>query len=137
MGYEPLVNKNPLRILKTGTNSSSGMGLVLARAGLGKTALLVQVAIDAILQGNRVIHVSVGASIDKTRAWYDDILRHILEEHDVTDPHELLDRVQQHRMIMTFMESAFDRARLEERMNDLIMQDIFKPNCLEIGRAHV
>jgi hypothetical protein len=132
MGYEPLANKNPLRVLKIGQESTSEMGLVMARAGLGKTALLVQIALDSILLGNRVIHVSIGESIDKTRAWYDDILRHILQEESVSKPHELIDMVQRHRMIMTFMESAFNRPRLEERLNDLIMQDIFKPNCLVI-----
>jgi len=132
MGYEPLVNKNPLRILKVGKDSTTEMGLIMARAGLGKTALLVQIALDAILLGNRVIHVSIGESIDKTRAWYDDMLRHILQEHSVSRPHELIDMVQRHRMIMTFKEAAFNRPRLEERLNDLIMQDIFKPNCLVI-----
>lgn len=132
MGYEPLANKNPLRVLKIGKESTSEMGLVMARAGLGKTALLVQIALDSILLGNRVIHVSIGESIDKTRAWYDDILRHILQEQTVDSPHELIDMVQRHRMIMTFLESAFNRPRLEERLNDMIMQDIFKPNCLVI-----
>lgn len=132
MGYEPLANKNPLRVLKIGKESKSEMGLVMARPGLGKTALLVQIALDAILLGNRVIHVSIGESIDKTRAWYDDILRHILQEQSISQPHELIDMIQRHRMIMTFKEAAFTRPRLEERLNDLIMQDIFKPNCLVI-----
>lgn len=132
MGYEPLVKQNPLRELKTGTENGKEMGLVMARAGLGKTALLVQIALDSILLGNRVIHVSIGESIDKTRAWYDDILRHILQEHSVSRPHELIDMIQRHRMIMTFKETTFNRSRLEERLNDLIMQDIFKPNCLVI-----
>ena len=35
-------------------------------------------------------------------------------------------------MIMTFKESAFNRPRFEERVNDLVMQDIFKPDCLVI-----
>lgn len=132
MGYEPLVNKNPLRILKRGKDNTNELGLIMARAGLGKTALLVQIALDAILLGNRVIHVSIGESIEKTRTWYDDILHHILQEYSVSKPHELIDMIQQHRMIMTFKEAGFDRARLEERMNDLIMQDIFKPACLVI-----
>ena len=132
MGYGPLVKKNPLRVLKTGTENGREMGLIMARAGLGKTALLVQIALDSILLGNRVIHVSIGASIDKTRAWYDDILRHILQEHSVDLPHELIDMVQRHRMIMTFKEAAFNRPRLEERLNDMVMQNIFKPDCLVI-----
>lgn len=132
MGYESLANKNPLRVLKIGTDGTSDMGLVMARAGLGKTALLVQIALDSILLGNRVIHVSIGEGIDKTRAWYDDIIRHILQEESVSRPHELVDMVQRNRMIMTFKESSISRPKLEERLNDLIMQDIFKPDCLVI-----
>jgi len=108
------------------------MGLVMARAGLGKTALLVQIALDSILRGNRVIHISIGETIEKTKIWYDDILQFILQDAVVTNPHELIDMVQRHRMIMTFKESAFSRPRLEERLNDMILQDIFKPNCLVI-----
>jgi len=131
MGYEPLVSQNPLRVLNLGRNNKQ-MGLVMARAGLGKTALLVQIALDSILRGNRIIHISVGESIEKTKMWYDDILQFILEDTVVNNPHELIDMVQQHRMIMTFKESSFSRARLEERLNDLVLQDIFKPNCLVI-----
>lgn len=131
MGYETLVNQNPLRVLNLGRHNKH-MGLVMARAGLGKTALLVQIALDSILRGNRVIHISIGASIDKTKIWYDDILHFILQDGSVTNPHELIDMVQRHRMIMTFKESAFSRPRLEERLNDLILQDIFKPNCLVV-----
>nr|WP_320010631.1 hypothetical protein [uncultured Desulfobulbus sp.] len=129
MGYEPLVQQNPLRVLNM-SRENNQMGLVMARAGLGKTALLVQIALDAILRGKRVIHVSIGESIDKTKSWYDDILQVILQEHTVTRPHELIDMVAQHRMIMTFKEAAFTRSRLEERLNDLVLQDIFRPNCL-------
>ena len=131
MGYEPIVQQNPLRVLNMGRENNQ-MGLVMARAGLGKTALLVQIALDAILRGKRVIHVSIGESIDKTRKWYEDILQHILQEHSVTRPHELIDMVARHRMIMTFKVAAFTRSRLEERLNDLILQDIFRPNVLII-----
>ncbi len=131
MGYEPLVKQNPLRVVDLGSKNNQ-MGLVMARAGLGKTALLVQIALDSILRGNRVVHVSIGDSIDKTRLWYDDIIQVILQDGSVSNPHELIDMVQRHRMIMTFKESAFTRARLEERLNDLILQDIFKPRCIVI-----
>ncbi|MDY0391210.1 hypothetical protein [Desulfobulbus oligotrophicus] len=131
MGYEPLAQQNPLRILNVGRESNQ-LGLVMARAGLGKTALLVQIALDAILRGKRVVHVSIGETIEKTKKWYDDILQSILQEHSVTQPHELIDTVARHRMIMTFKIAAFTRPRLEERLNDLILQDIFRPDCIII-----
>jgi hypothetical protein len=131
MGYEPLVKQNPLRVLKL-TGNDKKMGLVMARAGIGKTALLVQIGLDAILRGNRVVHISIGESLDKTKLWYDDILQVILQECPVARPHELIDLVRQHRMIMTFKDGAFDRSRLEERLHDLIQQNIFKPDCVVI-----
>ncbi len=131
MGYEPLVKQNPLRALNL-TGNEEKMGLIMAGAGLGKTALLVQIALDSILRGNRVVHISIGENLEKTKLWYDDILQAILQECSVANPHELIDMVQRHRMIMTFKESAFTRSRLEERLNDLILQDIFKPDCVVI-----
>ncbi len=131
MVYESLANQNPLRALNLGCGSRK-IGLVMARAGLGKTALLVQIALDSILRGNRVVHVSIGESIEKNRIWYNDIIQSILEEHAVTHPHELIEMVNRHRMIMTFQADTFNRARLEERLSDLILQDIFKPNCLVV-----
>jgi len=130
MGYESLVKQNPLRVLKL--TGSRKMGLIMARTGVGKTALLVQIALDSILRGNRVVHISIGETLDKTKLWYDDMLQVILQECPVVKPHELIDMVRQHRMIMTFKAGAFDRARLEERLGDLIEQNIFKPDCVVI-----
>ena len=52
-----LILKNPLRALEpeTGPNAAPHrMGLVIARHGVGKTALLVQFALDSLLRGNNV-----------------------------------------------------------------------------------
>jgi len=35
-------------------------------------------------------------------------------------------------MIMTFKESSFSKALLEERLDDLVQQDIYRPECLII-----
>jgi hypothetical protein len=35
-------------------------------------------------------------------------------------------------MILTFKESAFSRPKLEERLKDLVQQDIFRPDCLVV-----
>jgi hypothetical protein len=131
MGKEDLIASNPLRVLGLDRKAEEGkqsLGLVMARAGLGKTAILVQIALDSMIRGNRVLHVSTGESIEKTRDRYDDILALTLKDHSFED----LAEVGQKRMIMTFRENVFSRAVLEERLQDLIHQDIFKPNCLII-----
>jgi len=130
-----LIAKNPLGAFNTdadGNDVSHRMGLLIARAGLGKTAILVQIALDYMLRGKQVLHVSVGQNIQKTKSWYDDILRDISSGCKPESLAELQYDVMRNRMIMTFTESGFSRPRLEERLNDLIYQDIFRPSCLVI-----
>ena len=131
MGKEDLIASNPLRVLGLDRKAEEGkqsLGLVMARAGLGKTAILVQIALDSMLRGNKVLHVSIGETIEKARDRYDEILSLLAQDHSDED----LSGVAQNRMIMTFKENVFNRGVLEERLKDLIQQDIFKPNCMII-----
>lgn len=131
MGNNELKVNNPLRALglenKTGSVKAM-MGLVMARAGLGKTAILVQFALDCMLLGNKVLHVSIGEGVDKTRTWYDDILSLLTDGEKI----ESIPEIMKNRMIMTFKESSFSKALLEERLDDLVKQNIYKPECLII-----
>ncbi len=132
MGNNELKVSNPLRALgleeKGGGGIQSMMGLVMARAGLGKTAILVQFALDCMLLGNKVLHVSIGEGVDKTRTWYDDILSLLTDGEKI----ESIPEIMKNRMIMTFKESSFSKALLEERLDDLVKQNIYKPECLII-----
>ena len=131
MSNNDSVVNNPLRALGLEEKAKSGlqsMGLVMSRAGLGKTAILVQFALDCMILGNKVLHVSIGESVDKTRAWYDDILSLLTDGEKV----ESIPEIMQNRMIMTFKESSFSTAVFKERLNDLVQQNIFKPQCLII-----
>lgn len=131
MVVEDLAGKSPLRILKE-AQSTQRMGLVMARAGLGKTAVLVQIALDSMLRDMKVLHVNIGESIEKTKVWYDDIYDYLTANHKVSNAAEEKDIIMRNRMIMTFKEDSFSRARLEERLNDLVYQNIFRPDCLVI-----
>lgn len=135
MGKEDLVSNNPLRALGLGqedTNNEGCAGLVMARAGLGKTAILVQIAMDSMLRDNNVLHVSIGEGLEKTRNWYDDILGLMDQEEKVEGFQDVVAEVMQNRMIMTFKENSFSAATLEERMEDLSQQGIFTADCLVV-----
>ena len=105
MGNNDIVLNNPLRALgledQAGKGNKPVMGLVMARAGLGKTAILVQFALDCMLLGNKVLHVSIGEGIEKTRTWYEDMLT-LLNEGQKCEP---IPELMKNRMIMTFKES--------------------------------
>ncbi len=134
MRKEDVILNNPLRTLgledKAGKNNE--MGLVMARAGLGKTAVLVQIALDFMMRGNKVLHVSIGETIEKTRNWYDDIFTLVTDGMMDEQKQGLELEVMQNRMIMTFKETSFDLVTLKERLNDLVQQDVYKPNYVII-----
>ena len=135
MQKEDLIKKNPLRVLNPLTSETlpdHRMGLIMARAGLGKTAILVQIAMDSMLRGQKVLHVSIGEDLGKAKAWYDDIFKYIAEGSDLENAAEVENDLMRNRMIMTFKEAAFSRPKLEERLNDLIYQNIVRPDVVVV-----
>jgi KaiC/GvpD/RAD55 family RecA-like ATPase len=135
MQKEDLIKKNPLRVLSPLSTESlpdHRMGLIMARAGLGKTAILVQIAMDSMLRGHKVLHVSIGEGLEKAKAWYEDIYKYIVEIFQLDNAPEVEDELMRSRMIMTFKESAFSRLKLEERLNDLVYQNIFRPDIVVV-----
>jgi hypothetical protein len=135
MQKEDLIKKNPLRVLNPLSEESfpdHRMGLVMARAGLGKTAILVQIAMDSMLRGQKVLHVSIGEGLEKAKAWYEDVFKYIAEGAKLENAAETEDELMRNRIIMTFKESAFSRPKLEERLNDLVYQNIFRPDIVVV-----
>jgi hypothetical protein len=129
MRKEDFIAKNPLRILIP-ENGPKRMGLVMARAGQGKTAILVQIGLDSLLRGERVLHVSIGQSLEKTRTWYDDIFKDMVGSAALENAADIHGDIQRNRLIMTFMEAGFSQAKFEERLHDLVSQNIFRPDCV-------
>jgi len=135
MQKEDLIKKNPLRVLNPLSAESlpdHRMGLVMARAGLGKTAILVQIAMDSMLRGQKVLHVSVGEDLGKAKAWYEDVFQYIAEGFQLENAAEVEDELMRNRIIMTFKEAAFSKLKLEERLNDLVYQNIFRPDIVVV-----
>jgi hypothetical protein len=132
---QELIANNPLRIFRPSAaqgGPGQRLGLVMAPPGAGKTATLVQIALDNILRGNQVVHVSIGQTLDKTKAWYDDNFRNLAAHNQLEGAEEIREEIGPRRMIMTFNASTFSPAKLEERLNDLVYQNIFRPSCLII-----
>lgn len=130
-----LVAKNPLRALdqtREGGLVPGQMGLVAARAGTGKTAFLIQVALDNIFRGNPVLHVSVGETVSHVKAWYEEIFRDLSDGYELEKAKEVWQEVEDLRLIMTFRVQAFSAEKLEERLDDLVQQGIFEPRVLVV-----
>jgi hypothetical protein len=130
-----LLLRNPLRTLGKGNEImllEGTFGAVLANAGVGKTALLVQLALSAMLQGRNVLHISLDHSINKVRLWYEELFQDISKEYPSPDIDQIFEDTLPHRFIMTFKVEGFSAPKLDERLMDLTVQNIFHPHMVII-----
>ncbi|MGD0168331.1 MAG: cytoplasmic protein [Smithella sp.] len=111
---------------------NGGFGAVLAYAGVGKTALLVQVALNAMLREQPILHVSLNDAVSKVDVWYQELFHNIAANLGIAEVSEYWDKIQPYRFIMTFKVEGFSAPRLEERLTDLLQQNIFKPHMVII-----
>jgi hypothetical protein len=130
-----LILRNPLRLLGHETEDilpEGGFGAVVARAGVGKTAFLVQLALNTMLKGKNVVHISLDDPVKKVCLWYEEVVRNIANEYNVKQMDQLWEAILQHRFIMTFKVDSFSVPKLEERLTDLTEQGIFFPQMILI-----
>jgi hypothetical protein len=130
-----LILRNPLRFLENDTGDvlpEGGFGAVLARAGVGKTAILVQLALNMLLKGKNVLHISLEDPVKKLTLWYKEVFQHITKQYEPGEVGPIWDAVIQRRFIMTFRVEGFSSSKLEERMTDLKEQNIFSPQAVII-----
>lgn len=130
-----LMVKNPLRGLVNDSNAlltSGEFGAILARAGVGKTAFIVQIALSGLLQHKNVLHVSLDEPVQKVSLWYEEVFRRFAESYSPTAVQHLWETILTHRFIMTFQVEDFSVSRLAERISDLTEQAIFFPQIILI-----
>jgi len=131
-----LIFRNPLRVMQNDDSEDTlpegGFGAVLARAGVGKTALLVQLALNSMLSGKNVLHISLNDPVNKVNLWYEEVFSHITRQYAVKQANELWNTLLPRRFIMTFRVEGFSVPKLEERLTDLTAQSIFTPHMIII-----
>jgi hypothetical protein len=129
-GYE----KVPISRLEPGE-----MGVLLARAGAGKTACLTHLALGYLLDGKPVLHVCVDLVPDKVKLWYLKLLKDIFSSRPGCKVSELQHAIEPLRFIMSFLNQTFSPEKLETSIESLREQAKFTPalivvDGLEFGR---
>jgi len=109
-----------------------GFGAVLARAGVGKTSVLVQIAIGNLMEDQKVLHVSLNEPVRKVCLWYEEVFSNITARFGLQNPAETWEAIVPHRFIMTFAAEQFTVPRLAARLSDLVEQNIFAPEVIVV-----
>ncbi len=133
------LRRSPRTLLTRDGHPGPGPGrlaLVMARAGVGKTAFLVGIGLDALLSGQRVLHVTLERPVDKVRGWYDDVLAEMLRREKKLEHFAAVQvQLERRRHIHTFVRGSFSVERLRQCLDVLVEAMEFSPEVIILDRV--
>jgi hypothetical protein len=134
--YTKEVNEHsPLRILEKSIHGGLGkgnLGVVMARAGVGKTACLVQIGLDDLMRDRDVLHVALGQTLEHVQSWYDALFDDVALRTQLEDKEAVRAQVTRRRIIKTFGDLALSPERLERTLAMFEEHMKFKPSIILI-----
>lgn len=116
--YRKEVNAHsPLRILERSAHGGLGagnVGVVMARAGVGKTAFLVQIGLDDLMRERDVLHIAVGSSLEHVQSWYDSLFDDLAKDMKLENRDEVAAKVARRRVIQAYSASEFSVEKVDK-----------------------
>lgn len=109
--------RSPLRVFENSIHGGLGkgnLGVVMSRAGVGKTACLIGIALDDLMRGRKVLHIAFGDSVEHVREFYNEIFEDLRKTTHMDDAAETHLTVEQSRMIHTYKGTEFSAGKLEK-----------------------
>ncbi len=135
------LRRSPRKLLERDGYPGPGPGnlaLIFARAGVGKTAFLVGIGLDALLSGQRVLHVSLESTVDKVRDWYDDLLQEMLRRDKKLAHYAAIQvELERRRHIHTYVGGSFSIDRLRHGLELLTDVMHFDPQVILVDDIDV
>ncbi len=135
MQNHKLILRDPLKMIGDNAAESiakGGFAAILARAGVGKTALLVQLALHAMVSGKNVLHISTDDPVDKVNLWYQEVFNRLTQTSSAPQGEKLWDQLLYKRFIMTFETETFNLDKVQKRISELMSNGIFQPQVIMI-----
>jgi len=109
--------RSPMRVLEKGLHGGLGrgnLGVVIAAHGVGKSAFLVDVALDELLRGEAVLHVALDQTVSHVRAHYDTVFDELASSSHLDDVARVHADADRYRRIRAYPPGSFDAAKLRE-----------------------
>src|SRR3954447_25835064 len=98
--------RSPMRVFERSIHGGLGrgnVGVVAARAGVGKSAMLVQIALDDLLRDRKVLHISHEHAVDHVRAYYDEIFHEIATSRKLEAESDIARDIERNRLIFSHL----------------------------------
>lgn len=133
MEVSELIKKSPIRVFENAIAGGLGkgnLGVLASQHGVGKTACMVHLAIDKIMRGENVIHVSFGANVEHIMNWYKEVFREISEFRSLDDAFDVYQTIRSSRVMMNFSQDGVGVDKILASLETLINQGSFKADAV-------
>ena len=130
MRRKEINERSPVRVLEASIHGGLGpgnIGVVVARHGVGKTAFLVGVALDDLMRGRKVLHVSLEHPSEKVRTYYDEIFSDLAHEKELEDVWKVRLEMERNRRIHAYIDGSFSIDKLREAIAFMREHSDFSP----------
>jgi len=128
-----LIKRSPLRVLEKSIQGGLVKGTIAvlaSRKGVGKTACLVHIATDKLLQGKSVIHVSYSGRTDYIINWYKDLFKEIAKNRQLDSTVEVHEDIIKNRVIMNFKQEGTRTEQVLKSIETMIEHGKFEADTV-------
>ncbi|MCL2211704.1 MAG: AAA family ATPase [Treponema sp.] len=135
MVLNELIQRSPIRIFEQsihGGLKAGEVGVVASLNGVGKTSVLVQLALDKLLQGKKVIHVSFNQNIQYVPVWYEDIFNEFISKKNLENASEIKNELFKNRVLMCFNQDGVTKDQVIKSLRAMILDGSFKAEAIII-----
>lgn len=128
-----LIEKSPVRELEKSVKGGVGkgnIGVIASKAGIGKTAFLVHIAVDKLMRDRHVIHLSFANRTDHILTWYEDIFKEIAERRSLDNAMDTHDELMRNRVVMNFSQKGVSIEHVFDSLKAMMNQGHFNTDAI-------
>jgi hypothetical protein len=103
------------------------IGGVMARAGVGKSAFLIHIALSHLLRGSNVLHISLTNTQAHVRSFYDELYTELLRSSGETETPYARISIERHRLIHSNLNGSFSIEDFNKVLGSVSQLIDFKP----------
>lgn len=124
---------SPLRLVEKSSRKGLGpgnLGVLMARAGVGKTACLIHIAFDKLFRQEKLVHISLEDGPEKITSYYNVIYNDVVKALELPDEYDHRLLIDKNRMILAYLNQSFQIDRLRANLENLSENMAFKPGAV-------
>ncbi|MCL1991871.1 MAG: hypothetical protein FWG66_02865 [Spirochaetes bacterium] len=135
MALNELAQHSSIRILEQsidGGLKAGEIGVIASPSGIGKTSVLVQLALDKLLQAKKIIHVSFTQHTNYVFVWYEDLFGEFAKRKNFKSTPEMKADLVKNRVLMNFNQDGISKEQILRSLRAMIVEGGFAAEAVII-----